>query len=461
MNKKQVEGMLSLDQLKSKIESGEIETVLTVFPDSYGRLIGKRNAAKFFRDSVIDSGTHMCNYLLTVDMEMDVIEGYNFASWTSGYGDFHGVPDWDSIRIASWMDKSVFVMCDLEMNHKSVEVAPRSMLKNQIKNLADLGYSALTASELEHYVFKDTYETASKKGYQNLEPYGSYIQDYHILQCSREEYLHADVRRHLEASGIPVETSKGEWGPGQHEINVRYSTALDMADRHVFFKECLKEVAISKELSVTFMAKVDSDLAGSSMHVHLSLVDQKGQPVFPGDTDCGNLKTSDEFRWFLGGWMKHAAALTAFYAPNPNSYKRYVSQSWAPTAIAWSHDNRTAGFRIVGEDSPGLRIECRIPGADCNPYLAFAVSLAAGIDGLKNKIEPPPVFTGDVYAASELPKVPGNLRDAIVELEKSDMLKVAFGEVVIDHYLHFFRTELRKYEEAVTTWERARYFERI
>jgi glutamine synthetase len=319
---------------------------------------------------------------------------------------------------------------------------------------------AKAASEIEYYIFKETYESAKQKNFENLETFGWYIEDYHMLQGTKEEVFNGALRRHLEASGIPVESSKGEWGPGQHELNVRYADVLEMADRHALYKHGAKEIALGLGLAVTFMAKWKTELAGSSMHLHLSLWDKDGQQnLFPGSQQMGPVQGSDIFRWFLGGWIAHARAITAFYAPYPTSYKRYVYQSWAPTTIAWSYDNRTAGFRVVGSGN-SLRIESRIPGADANPYLAFAATIAAGLDGIKKKIEPPPIFEGDVYQAANLPRVPASLHEAIGELERSDMLREAFGAEVIEHYLHFFRVEQCKFDEVVTTWERARYFER-
>jgi glutamine synthetase len=455
-------GMLSLDELEEKVASGTIDTILVVFPDQYGRLIGKRIPGQFFLDSVAGHGMHACNYLLTVDMEMDVVSGYKFANWEKGYGDFHCVPDMRTLRQLSWLDRSALVMCDLETEpgHEPVSVAPRTMLKQQIERLAEAGYVAMAASEIEYYIFKETYESAKQKNFENLETFGWYIEDYHMLQGTKEEVFNGALRRHMEASGIPVESSKGEWGPGQHELNVRYADVLEMADRHALYKHGAKEIAISLGLAITFMAKWKTELAGSSMHLHLSLWDKDGQQnLFPGSQQVGPVQGSDIFRWFLGGWIAHARAITAFYAPYPTSYKRYVYQSWAPTSIAWSYDNRTAGFRVVGSGN-SLRIESRIPGADANPYLAFAATIAAGLDGIKNKIEPPPIFEGDVYQAASLPKVPASLPEAIGELERSEMLREAFGADVIEHYLHFFRVEQRKFDEVVTTWERARYFER-
>jgi glutamine synthetase len=316
------------------------------------------------------------------------------------------------------------------------------------------------ATELEYYLFRDSYEAAHGKRFEGLEPFGLYVEDYHMLQGTRTEGFHGALRRHLEASGIPVESSKGEWGPGQHEVNIRYCDVLEMADRHAIYKQAAKEIALAQGLAVTFMAKWRSDLAGSSMHLHLSLWDAEGRrPLFPGDGEPGPLAASDTFRWFLGGWLRHARAIAPFYAPYPTSYKRFVSQSWAPTRVAWSLDNRTAGFRVLGA-GPALRIECRIPGADANPYLAFAASLAAGLDGIERRLEPPPAFAGDVYAAGELPRVPASLPEAVAEMEASEMLAAAFGSEVVAHYAHFFRTEQAKLDRVVTGWERERYFER-
>jgi glutamine synthetase len=289
---------------------------------------------------------------------------------------------------------------------------------------------------------------------------GSYIEDYHIFQGTKEEELVGAIRRELNASGVPVETSKGEWGPGQQEINLEYCEALAQADRNVIYKHAAKEIAYAQGKAVTFMAKWDEKFAGSSMHIHLSLWNPEVQQnLFHGNENLGPLKVSELFRCFLGGWMKHAREFTAFYAPNVSSYKRYQSGSFAPTGIAWSYDNRTAGFRVVGHDQ-SLRIECRIPGADANPYIVYAAILASGLEGIRKKIDPPPIFQGDIYQAKDFPRVPSTLRDAITELEKSSLASQALGSEIVDHYLHFLRTEQSKFDEVVTCWERARYFER-
>jgi glutamine synthetase len=456
-----ITGMLTKDELATLVASGAIETVLVVFTDHYGRFMGKRFDAEFFLEDALAHGAHACDYLLTVDMEMNPTPGYRFANWERGYGDFHLVPDLATLRVAAWLDKTAMVLCDVEevKTKKPVTVAPRSILRAQLGRASKQGFGAMASSELEYYLYRDSYRDAAAKKHAGLEPVGWYLEDYHMLQGAREEVFNAEVRRHLKNSGVPVENSKGEWGLGQHELNVRFADALAMADRHAIYKQCLKETADKLGLSVTFMAKIASDQAGSSCHIHMSLWKGK-QSAFPGSRKLGPVQCTDTFRWFLGGWIAHANEVMPFYAPTINSYKRYQSGSWAPTRLAWSYDNRTAGFRVVGEGQ-SLRIECRIPGADCNPYLAYAASLASGFDGIENEIEPPEIFEGDIYAAQELPRVPSTLRDANDLFARSAFTKKAFGAEVVEHYAHFYRSECDAYDRAVTDWERQRYFERI
>jgi glutamine synthetase len=446
-------GMLTLDQLRKLVADGQVETVVAGFTDHYGRLLGKRFDAEMFVEDVTRDGGHACNYVLTVDMEMEPVPGYRYANWELGYGDFHFVPDMATLRLASWLDKSALVLCDIkdEKTHDYVAVAPRSILRRQVDVAKKQGFEGFAATELEHYLFQTSYRQAAQQGYSDLEPAGWYLEDYHILQGTRTEGFHAAARRHLKASGVPVETSKGEWGKGQHEVNVRYANALEMGDRHVIFKQCMKEVAEAAGMSLTFMAKFATDQAGSSCHIHFSLW-RDGKNAFAG--------RSDIFRWFLGGWIAHVPDVMVFYAPTINSYKRYADASWAPTRLAWSNDNRTAGFRVVGE-GPSLRIECRIPGADANPYLALAASLACGLHGIAHRIEPPESFTGDVYAAKNLPRVPYTLNEAADLFANSEFANGAFGAEVQEHYTHFFRSEVAAYDKAVTDWEHERYFERI
>ena len=453
-------GLLTVPQLRRAVRAGAIETVLVMFTDHYGRFMGKRFDAGFFLDSALKDGAAACNYLLAVDMEMNPVPGYRFANWELGFGDFHLRPDLATLRSAAWLERSALVICDLQNvdSREPIAQAPRSILRRQIAAAAALGLTAMGASELEYYLFQTSYREASQKNYQGLTAAGWYLEDYHMLQGARTEPYHSVVRRALRDSGIPVENSKGEWGRGQHELNIRYAEVLEMADRHALYKQCLKEVADGMGLAVTFMAKPDHAQAGSSCHIHLSLW-RGGQAAFAGrgrGADTG----SEIFRQFLAGWIEHASELMVCYAPTVNSYKRYQAGSWAPTRLAWSHDNRTAGFRVVGHGD-SLRIECRIPGADCNPYLAYAAALASGLDGIRRKLKPPAAFSGDMYAAAELPTVPGSLREATDRFAGSEFARRVFGAEVVEHYTHFYHSEQAAFDGAVTDWERQRYFERI
>jgi glutamine synthetase len=456
-------GMLGLDDLAACAASGEIDTVVTGFTDHHGRLCGKRFAADFFLDHVAAEGTHGCDYLLTTDLEMEPVAGYAFAGWDLGYGDVHLVPDLATLRTAAWLDRSALVLCDVHhpITHERTDVAPRSILRRQVDALAATGGTAMAATELEHYLYRTSYRDAARSGYTDLEPAGWSLEDYQLQQGSRTEDVHAAIRRHLAASGVPVESSKGEWGLGQHEVNVRYAEVLEAADRHVVFKQCVKETADRVGASASFMAKPHADRAGSSCHVHLSLW-QDGQSAFAGDEDLGipQVRGSRELRWFLGGCLRWIPELVVLLAPTVNSYKRFADGSWAPTRVAWSYDNRTAGFRLVGA-GPSLRIECRIPGADCNPYLALAALLACGRAGIAEQVDPPPPFVGDVYGATSLTPLPRSLRDAVDAFDASATARALLGDEVVTHYTHAFRTEQAAFDAAVTDWERQRYFERI
>ncbi len=457
-----IPGMLTREEFAESIRRNEIDTVLAVFPDMYGRLLGKRLTGHFFLEHAAEDGMHVCDYLLACDMEMDPVPGYTFTSWETGYGDMHWVPDWTTARRAAWLPNTALILGNLQTadGEKPVEVAPRRMLQRQLERAQEMGFTVMGGTEIELYVFHETYETARAKQYHGLKTSGSYIEDYHIMQGTKEEDLIGAIRRRLDASGVPVESSKGEWGPGQQEINLLYCDALTQADRNVLYKHAAKEIAHAHGKAVTFMAKWDETLAGSSMHVHLSLRNQEGVSAFAGETAIGPVKGSETFRGFLGGLLHHAHDLTACFAPNVASYKRYQSGSFAPTGIAWSRDNRTAGMRVVGQGN-SLRVECRIPGADANPYIVYAALIAAGLDGITNYIEPPPIFEGDIYQAAGLPRVPSCLRNAIDAFAGSEFARNALGSDVAEHYLHFLRTEQRKFDEVVTDWEKARFFERI
>ena len=453
-------GKLTFDELKAAVSAGEIDTVLVCLPDMQGRLVGKRFHADFFIDGGHDE-THACDYLLANDIDMEPVPGYAATNWETGYGDFTLKPDLTTLRQIPWLEGTTLVLCDVldHHHHTPVPHSPRALLKAQVARLEDLGMRAFLASELEFYLFDETYESARQKRYGDLATAAQYIEDYHIFQTSKEEGVMRAIRNGINAAGIPVENSKGEWGPGQEEINVRYADALEMADRHVILKNGVKEIAHLNGQAVTFMAKWDYELAGSSCHIHASLWDIDGKtPLFRDAGDEHGM--SALMKNFMAGQLAYSKDITYFLAPFINSYKRFQVGTFAPTKAIWSLDNRTAGYRLVGDGGAAVRTECRIGGADLNPYLAFAALLAAGLAGIDEKLELEAPFSGDAYAGKRLPEIPKTLRDATSAMKRSKMLREAFGEDVIAHYVHTAEWEQFEYDRRVTDWELQRGFER-
>src|SRR4051812_48543782 len=441
---------LDLDSLRRSIRDGTIDTVLMVFPDTYGRLVGKRLTGHYFLDHCSDAGTHGCNYLLTVNIEMDPLEGFKLSSWDQGYGDFAMKPDLSTLRVLPWQQASALVVCDLQTDDgKLVEEAPRSVLRKQLDRLTSQGLTCNIASELEFFLFNTTYHDAFTTKYAQLPPSSDYRIDYHTMQTTRDEPIMRAMRLQMEPAGVSIESTKGEWGKGQHEVNFAYARPLPMADGHVVFKQGAKEIAEQNGKSISFMPKIHTTEAGNSCHIHISVA-RDGQPLF---WDTGAKRTSQYFRQFLGGLVKYSRELAYFFAPTINAYKRYQSASWAPTKMAWAMDNRTTGFRVVGEGK-SLRIENRMPGGDANPYLSFAAMIAAGLAGVEENLDCGEAYRGNAYIDDKLPALPSSLKQAADLLEQSDLAKRVMGDRVQEFYVHTAREEVKAFDSAVTDWER-------
>ena len=455
------EASLSVDTLRKAVKDGSIDTVLVCQVDMQGRLMGKRFHAPFFLEHALEE-THSCNYLLATDQEMETVEGYKATSWASGYGDYVMVPDLATLRLTPWLEGTAMVLCDVQDHdtHEDVPHSPRAILKRQLARLAERGWSTRMATELEFFLFDISYEKAQRRGYHGLmdKLSSAYNEDYHILQTTKEEAVMRRIRNGIAGAGIAVEGSKGEASAGQEEINILYADALSMADAHVIVKNACKEIAWSQGKAITFMAKWHADSAGSSSHIHQSLLDENGDSVFfDPDAEHG---MSTLMRQYVAGLLDHASEVTAFLAPTINSYKRFVAGTFAPTRAVWSLDNRTAGYRLCGAGGKGVRIECRVGGADLNPYLAMAAEIAAGLDGIERELELAPPAEGDTYGDDAGEQIPTTLRAAAEALDGSRMLRDAFGDAVIDHYVHAARWEQTAFDSTVTDWERQRLFER-
>ena len=449
--------MVSLEELRRLVESGEVDTVLLAITDMQGRLQGKRCHARYFLDEVVPNAAEGCNYLLAVDVEMNTVGGYAMSSWERGYGDFVMRPDLTTLRLVPWQPGTALVLADLEWADGAPVVAsPRQILRRQTDRLAERGWTALAGTELEFIVFRNTYEEAWAKAYRGLTPVNLYNVDYSLLGTARVEPLLRRIRNEMAGAGLEPESAKGECNLGQHEIAFKYSDALTTADRHVIYKTGAKEIAAQEGVSLTFMAKFD-EREGNSCHIHVSVADQQGEPVFTSGADG---TPGEVFGQFMAGMLATLRELTLLLAPNVNSYKRYSEGSFAPTAIAWGHDNRTCALRVVGHGA-SLRVENRVPGGDVNPYLAVAALVAGGLHGIDKGLTLEPEFTGNAYAATDLPRVPATLGEASELFEQSEVARFAFGDDVVDHYTNMARIELAAFQSSVTDWERFRGFERL
>lgn len=451
-------GNLTFADLKKRVKSGEIDTVLACIVDMQGRLMGKRFTAGHFVESAWQE-THCCNYLLATDLEMETPDGYASTSWRAGYGDYMMKPDLSTLRLVPWLEGTAMVLCDVRDHHDhgDIEHSPRAVLKRQIARAEKMGLTPMMATELEFFLFRGGYNELREQSYRNLQPYSPYNIDYNMLGTTKEEHVMRPVRNHLVAAGVPVENTKGEAEAGQEELNIRYGTALDCADHHTIAKQAVKEIAWQQGVSASFLSKWKAGKVGSAAHVHVSL--WKGSdPAF--HDKGGEHGMSDLMRSFCAGMIKYAADITWFMAPYVNSYKRFAKGTFAPTKIAWSVDNRTAGFRLCGEGSKAVRMECRIPGADMNPYLAEAALLAAGLKGIEEKLELAPPVKGDIYDDESVPEIPRSLGAATERMRASAMLREAMGDWTVDHYCRAAEVEQEMFDAAVTDWEIARGFEK-
>jgi glutamine synthetase len=451
-----------LQELEGMVRDGQIDTLIVAITDMQGRLMGKRVQAQAFLNGVVDHGAHFCTYLLGTDMEMNTPDGFRLMNWETGYGDWIASPVWDSMRVLPWLEKTALVLSDTidEETHEEIPISPRTILKRQVARAADMGFTVKAGSEFEFYVLKDSWEEQADNGWNVPRTFGHYNEDYHLLQATKAEPLHRLLRNQMTEARVPVEFSKGEAAPGQHEVNIRFDDVLESADRSVIFKHGAKEIAYLNGWGITFMAKPDHRWTGSSGHLHMSVWDAAGErSLMEQEGSERPYRMSDTMAHFLAGMMALSRELAVFLAPNVNSYKRFAALSWAPVNVVWGRDNRTTGFRVVGHGT-ALHIENRFPGGDMNAYLTYAAMVGAGLWGIERRLEPPPEFKGNGYVAKGVPRMPRALYEAIGELERSEAAVEIFGQDVVDHYRNAARVEQEAYDAVVHNWDRERYLER-
>ena len=442
---------LTLDALERAVGSHDIDTVVLALVDMEGRLVGKRLTARHFLESTVSHGAESCEYLLATDVDMSPQQGYGLAGWDRGFGDFQLKADLSTLRLLPWHPGAALVLADaFKASGEPVEVSPRQILRRQLERLAARGLHAQVGTELEFMIFRSTYRDAWESGYRNLAKATPYSVDYTLLDTNNIEPLIKRIRISMEGAGLNVESSKGECNLGQHEINFRYGDALRICDDHSIYKLGSKEIAAQEGVAITFMAKFDQR-EGSSCHVHVSLAGADGSNAFAADQPL--------FDHFLAGQLACLRDMTLLFAPQINSYKRYVPGMFAPTAVAWGHDNRTCAMRVIGHGA-GLHVENRLPGADVNPYLAVAAMIASGLHGLEAELPLEPATKGSAYEGSHA-HVPHTMREALSLFAASGIARSALGDEVVDHYAHRAEIELAAFESSITDWERFRGFERL
>ncbi|MGZ6340466.1 MAG: glutamine synthetase family protein [Candidatus Limnocylindrales bacterium] len=455
-------GTRRLEELRAMVQDGRIDTLVVALTDMQGRLMGKRVQAQAFLNGVIDHGAHFCTYLLGTDMEMNTPEGFALMNWETGYGDWVAHPVWETMRVLPWLERTALVLSDTadEETHEEIPISPRTILKRQVAKATSMGYTIKSGSELEYYVLKDTYEQVAANGFGVPQRFGYYNEDYHLLQATKAEPLHRLLRNLMTEARIPVEFSKGEAAPGQHEVNIRFDEVLESADRTVIFKHGAKEIAYLNGWGLTFMAKPDASWTGSSGHLHMSVWNADGSRSLMADEGSdAPYHMSPVMQQFVAGMLALSRELSVFIAPNVNSYKRFAALSWAPVNIVWGRDNRTTGFRVVGHGQ-GLHVEDRFPGGDMNAYLTYAAMVGAGLYGIEHELELPAEFKGNGYLAKDCQRMPRALYEAIGELERSAAAVEILGQDVVDHYLNAARVEQEAYDAVVHDWDRERYLER-
>jgi glutamine synthetase len=456
-----VAGLLALADYQELARAGEIDTVVCAAPDSYGRMVGKRLTVDAFESLVLSGeGVNASSFVFGVDLEMNPLE-LAVSNAENGYVDIRLVADLATLRRIPWEQNAAFVICDAYEADSDdlVAVAPRSILKGQIARAEEASLSLKFASELEFFLAAVPPAEAWRAEYRNLRMLSDYRSDYQMIQSGRDEWFIHQLRSQMQAFGVPVESSKPEWGLGQQEITLDYADTLAMADRHVLYKYGVKELAHRAGLTATFMAKPDVDEVGSSCHLHVSLWSEDGATPRCWDDASGGM--SSVFGSFVAGQLEHAVDLGLLFAPTINSYRRYKPDQFAGTAIALGHDNRSCAFRLVGKGS-SFRVENRIPGADANPYHAYSATIAAGLAGIEADLDAPDVHVGNAWNDGELPLMTTAMHESVERFAASKVARQAFGDGVFEHLLGTARAEVRAFESgAVTDWEIKRYYERV
>ena len=448
--------MAELADILNAFEANDIQRIRLGTFDIDGILRGKYVSRDKF-ESAVESGMSFCDVLFGWDMNDDLYDRESLTGWSTGYPDAHVKIDLDTFRIVPWEANTAFFLMDMyDRDGNPYPLSPRHLLSNLIDRAAGMGYIFRASTEYEYFFFRETSHSLYEKDFKNLTPLSPGMFGYSAVRASTYSDLVHDIIKSMDAFGVPVEGIHTETGPGVYETAIQYGDGITAADRGALFKNGLKELAPRHDLIATFMAKWNAELPGCSGHIHQSLIDTDGTNLFASaEAPISELASS-----YLAGVLELMPAMTALYCPNINSYKRAVPGVWSPINVSWGIENRTSAVRVIPGNSPkATRLECRLPGADANPYLILAASLASGLYGIEQGLTPPDPVSGNAYETNGLTPLLPNLSDATALLKKSTPARAWLSDTFIDHYVMTREYEVRRYEKAVTDWELRRYFE--
>ncbi|OGO47154.1 MAG: hypothetical protein A2W34_04490 [Chloroflexi bacterium RBG_16_64_32] len=444
-----------------------VETVRIGGADLDGVYRGKRVSADHFL-AAAEEGFPQCDVLFGWDIQDEVIGSLPYSNWETGFADIVMRPDLSTLAAVPWEEGSASVVCDFCTEAGDpLAIAPRFVLQRVVRRALDAGFRPLMAAELEVRFFQEDQESLREKGFCDLRPLNPGLNCYSIHHASIDEPLIGRIRRCMNEYGIPVDSYNREHGAGMYEINLRHADAVRAADQTMLYKSGCKEIAAQMGALPTFMAKLADDVDGCGGHLHQSLwTVPAGRQGADGEESVfwdegGDHHISETLGRYLAGVLATVAEFMLMYAPNVNSYKRFVPWTWAPTNLTWGLDNRTTALRVIATSPGAIRVENRVPGADLNTYLAFAASLAGGLHGIENGLQPPPLTRGNAYEIADAAPIPRSLPEALERFKASALAREWFGEEFVEQYAAFRQWEVDKHRLAVTDWERRRYFEMV
>lgn len=451
-----------LERVEEIIRDQGIETVVVAGSDMTGILRGKRMSSKGFLERA-EGGFGFSDYLFAIDIEEQLIpkqDGYAgwWPSWDTGLEEIIALPDLGTFSVAPWLDRTGIVLCDyLHKSHEPIEISPRFVLHKVVERAVSLGLIPMLGTELEFFLFKETGESLAEKGFRGMEPLFGRGSGYGVYRATLDEPFIQPLRDAMQGMDIDVEGSNPEAGGGQYEVNLVFSALPKAADDALLFKHAVKEVAARQGLMATFMAMCSPAEFGSSCHFHLSLWDENHEQNLFWDEERRSV--SKLGLQFVAGQVHSMAEFAAIYAPTVNSYKRYRDYSAAPTTASWGYDNRTTGLRIMSEGHSSTRVENRVPGGDVCLYLAVAATLAGGLYGIENELDPPEAVAGDAYAHTDLAKLPRSLEESLPLFLEGKVAREYLGDELVDFYAATRKWEMESFRSALTDWEVKRYLE--